>query len=103
MKKLFAIIGASLMLGLGGAALADHHKTGICHNGSTYDADGYKIPISFEISISGNENSKAVSKHVENHGDCTAWIPGGPGEVCKPDAVGDLVCKDVTLCSCDGL
>ena len=71
MKKLTTIIGASLMLGLGGAALADHHKTAICHNGSTYDADSYKIPISYEISISGNENSKAVSKHVENHGDCT--------------------------------
>jgi hypothetical protein len=106
MKKQIIAISTVVLLGTGGAALANDHKASICHNGSTYNAETQlEDPISFVITIAGKQHAKAVDKHVENHGDLEdAFLVGDPGagEECELQLDGiEVVCEPVTLCETD--
>ena len=103
MKKLIVAVSTTVMLGSAGAALAGGPKQTICHNGSTYNAGTeMEDPISFEITIAGKQNAKAVDKHVENHGDFEwVYLVLGPGEECELLDDDSVECKEVTLCEED--
>jgi len=48
--------------------------------------------------MAGKQPSKAVEKHVANHGDLETYVESGEGEVCKPGGTGAVACHTVTLC-----
>ena len=82
MKKTISMLCVVLMVGFAGTAFAKNKvKVDVCHNGSVYigsTADGALYdpeawaPGSFVINIS----SKAVTKHVVNHGDLLEFVEG---------------------------
>ena len=82
MKKAILILCVVLTVGFAGTAFAGKKpKVDVCHNGSVYigdtsdgavyDPEAWE-PGSFVINIS----SKAVTKHVVNHGDLLEFVEG---------------------------
>ena len=99
MKKTIVMLLVAVLVSFGGTALAKHHKEKICHNGSTYNSTTMmEEDISFVISIS----SKAVQRHIDNHGDCPVpFVMFDQGYECTLDSDDiTVICEEVTLCGC---
>ena len=101
MKKTIVMLLVAVLVSFGGTALAKDHKVSICHNGSTYNSvTMMEEDISFVISISNKGD--AIQAHIDNHGDCELpFVILGPGQKCKLEDDGSMVCKDVMLCECN--
>ena len=82
MKKTLSMLCVVLVVGFASTALAEKKvKVDVCHNGSVYIGDttdgALYEPDSWESgSFVINISSKAVTKHVVNHGDLLDFVEG---------------------------
>ncbi len=93
MKKAISMLCVVLVIGFAGTAFAKKlGKVNVCHNGSVYIGDttdgALYEPDSWESgSFVINISSKAVTKHVVNHGDLLDFVEGD--EVITEVTMGD--------------